>query len=330
MIYQNIFKSTTPDKLRTTTTSTTTTSTTTTTTAWSPPEKFWNPGGGCYYDNPHVRDLSGFRLRYSTDVVNAVEDCRAKCLHYRFIYAALQSRDCFCDNSFGRYGQADYNRCNRHCNDRSPSWNKTICGGPWMNSVYLSHDLFENSSLTTTAMPITSDFGLTAPDNGGNLWYEIFPTTTTTTTTTTTYTTTTLKTKSIKPTPYVPHPSIRRGRLNSEVDMERPFWMKNEVLGTLAGIIFIAGFTVALAIVQCAKKRNVVAQTENRNRIDRTENRRQRTRERRDSIPLTATQPPGYGELFPDMVNSVAQAADANAPRLEPSAPNIGDDSVFV
>ena len=331
MIYQNIYKSTSKDEIRSTTTSTTTTSTTTTTTAWSPPEKYWNPGGGCYFDNPHVRDMTGFRLRYSTNVVNAVEDCRAKCLHYKFIYAGLQSRDCYCDNSFGRYGQADYDKCNRHCYDRSPTWNRTICGGPFMNSVYLTHDLFENSSLTTTVMPTTSNSGLTAPGNGGNLWYEIFPTTTTTTTTTTTHTTTTMKTKSIKPTPYVPHPSIRRGRLNSENDIERPFWMKNEILGTLAGIIFIAGFTVALAIVQCAKKRTVAAQTENRNsRNDRREHRRQRTRERRDSIPLTVTQPPEYRELFPEMVNTNERPAEVNTQRLEPSAPHIADDSVLV
>ena len=53
------------------------------------------------------------------------------CTENGFGYAALQyGRVCFCDNSYGSFGEAD--NCNMACAGNK----KEICGGVWSNSVY--------------------------------------------------------------------------------------------------------------------------------------------------------------------------------------------------
>ena len=42
------------------------------------------------------------------------------------------SDQCFCGNTYGRYGKSDENDCNAHCAGDSTK----TCGGTWRNSVY--------------------------------------------------------------------------------------------------------------------------------------------------------------------------------------------------
>ena len=50
-----------------------------------------------------------------------------------YLYAGVQyTSECFCGNSYGKYGSLPESSCNMPC-----SGNKTqICGGTWSNSVY--------------------------------------------------------------------------------------------------------------------------------------------------------------------------------------------------
>lgn len=131
-------------------------------------------------------------------------------------------------------------------------------------------------------------------------------------TTTTIYTTTTTTTPAplSSTTPYVPNANIRRNKLSvenaEEEEANRPFFLKTEVLATVAGIIFIFGFTAALFIVHCARKK-VREQQQQRDESRSGRRNGRRNGGRRGGIgsserssraaPVQSTDPPGYGTL---------------------------------
>lgn len=91
-----------------------------------------------------------------------------------------------------------------------------------------------------------------------------------------------------------------------EEEANRPFFLKTEVLATVAGIIFIFGFTAALFIVHCARKK-VREQQQQRDESRSGRRNGRRNGGRRGGIgsserssraaPVQSTEPPGYGTL---------------------------------
>ena len=82
---------------------------------------------GCFKDTG-TRDLSG----YTTNTPGmTTQMCVNLCREKGFAYAATQfSQQCFCGNSYGKYGQAT------NCNMKCAGNNGETCGGSWANSVY--------------------------------------------------------------------------------------------------------------------------------------------------------------------------------------------------
>ena len=82
---------------------------------------------GCYMDK-QVRDLQG---AVGPGPSNAA--CQAFCGEKGFRFAATQwGSQCFCGNSYGRYGRLPESSCNLGCSG-NPS---EKCGGWWASSVY--------------------------------------------------------------------------------------------------------------------------------------------------------------------------------------------------
>ncbi|KAG1707817.1 WSC domain-containing protein [Nymphon striatum] len=85
---------------------------------------------GCFIDKPQ-RDLRTGVSTGTKPMTNqaCISTCRAK----GFRFAGTQySTQCFCDNSYGRYGKAPANECNKPCQGNA----NAKCGGTWRNSVY--------------------------------------------------------------------------------------------------------------------------------------------------------------------------------------------------
>ncbi len=82
---------------------------------------------GCFTDRSQ-RDLKGYTFQSSSMTTDL---CVSTCRDRGFSVAATQfSTHCFCDNSYGKYGQA--NNCNMSCSGARGE----KCGGTWANSVY--------------------------------------------------------------------------------------------------------------------------------------------------------------------------------------------------
>ena len=82
---------------------------------------------GCYTDRQD-RDLQG-----ATGPGPTNEACQAFCADRGFPFAATQwGSQCFCGNTYGKYGQVPESSCNMGCSG-NPS---EKCGGWWANSVY--------------------------------------------------------------------------------------------------------------------------------------------------------------------------------------------------
>ncbi|MGA2987658.1 MAG: SPFH domain-containing protein [Terriglobia bacterium] len=82
---------------------------------------------GCYLDK-QVRDL---QVAAASGPDNAA--CQAYCGARGFLFAATQwGSQCFCGNSYGRYGRLPESSCNLGCSG-NPS---EKCGGWWASSVY--------------------------------------------------------------------------------------------------------------------------------------------------------------------------------------------------
>ena len=93
---------------------------------------------GCYRDQWN-RDLP---VRKRDVYVNAKDTCATLCKDYR--YFGLQSgTECFCGDTFGKYGKSVESKCNRSCKDDKTQ----ICGGWWRNSVYQILSKITTSSL---------------------------------------------------------------------------------------------------------------------------------------------------------------------------------------
>ena len=89
---------------------------------------------GCFRDGGDPNGLRGRDLYGATifdDPNMTIEKCINYCKSRGFRYAGVQySKQCFCGNSYGRYGRAT--NCNMRC-----SGNKSqICGGSWANTIY--------------------------------------------------------------------------------------------------------------------------------------------------------------------------------------------------
>ncbi len=98
---------------------------------------------GCYLDTKD-RDLPG-PLASAAD--NAA--CRALCGKQGFLYAGMQwGGQCFCGNSYGKYGQLPESRCNLGC----PGNPNEKCGGWWASSVYRVTAVSEGGNSRRTTM----------------------------------------------------------------------------------------------------------------------------------------------------------------------------------
>jgi len=100
-----------------------------------------DPNGACYRDDGR-RDLNGRmfnipRARQRNPV--PIKDwCKTQCANSGFDYFGLQAgRQCFCGNSFGKYGRVDDSACNRKCHNPEDDIDYK-CGGNWLNNVYLT------------------------------------------------------------------------------------------------------------------------------------------------------------------------------------------------
>ena len=84
---------------------------------------------GCYVDEQD-RDLDGYSFD-SEEMTNTL--CIKICQEQGFKYAATEySNECYCGNTYGKYGIADADECNEPCAGDPES----ICGGYWTESVY--------------------------------------------------------------------------------------------------------------------------------------------------------------------------------------------------
>eukprot|EP01050_Picozoa_sp_SAG11_P021163 SAG11_NODE_3710_length_2267_cov_1.219096_1_plen_717_part_10 len=82
---------------------------------------------GCYEDDTRERDLPA----YFGSTFTSPEFCIAVCREY--LYAGVQHGDqCFCGNTYGRYGAAVQTDCNSACASDSSQ----VCGGASRNSIY--------------------------------------------------------------------------------------------------------------------------------------------------------------------------------------------------
>ncbi len=96
---------------------------------------------GCFRDKEQ-RDLSGFFVSSSKMTIGK---CLYICKNRGFRYAGLQySSQCFCDNSYGRYGKAD--NCNMTCSGNS----NEVCGGGWANSVFSVYSIINTTDTSNT------------------------------------------------------------------------------------------------------------------------------------------------------------------------------------
>ncbi len=106
---------------------------------------------GCFRDrgNPaglDGRDLNGYMFESKHGMTPAL--CISVCREKGFAYAGVQySYQCFCGNSYGKYGRAD--NCDMRCSGNSHK----ICGGSWANSVY-------STGISASSAGYASSYGL--------------------------------------------------------------------------------------------------------------------------------------------------------------------------
>jgi len=73
--------------------------------------------------------------------------CYKKCKLYGYKYFGLQyGKECFCGNTFGKYGKKHAIYCMKDC----PGYKRKICGGKHANSVYqiINSSAPENTSFS--------------------------------------------------------------------------------------------------------------------------------------------------------------------------------------
>ncbi|PAA60591.1 hypothetical protein BOX15_Mlig004080g1, partial [Macrostomum lignano] len=83
---------------------------------------------GCFVDNA-IRDLP----KLVGSGVMTVPRCYQLCKRAKYAYFGVQhSKQCWCGNSYGRYGAKPMSQCKQRCSGNR----KTFCGGNWRNIVY--------------------------------------------------------------------------------------------------------------------------------------------------------------------------------------------------
>ena len=64
------------------------------------------------------------------------ETCTQVCRENKYEYAGVQvGWQCFCGNSYGKYGEEPASACDRPCSDDSEP---SRCGGSWTNSIFVT------------------------------------------------------------------------------------------------------------------------------------------------------------------------------------------------
>ena len=64
------------------------------------------------------------------------ETCTQICRENKYEYAGVQvGGQCFCGNSYGKYGEEPGSACDRPCSDNSEP---SRCGGSWTNSIFVT------------------------------------------------------------------------------------------------------------------------------------------------------------------------------------------------
>ena len=111
-----------------------------------------DPSGNCYKDSS-ARDLSHGIVRIPAGQQNSITWCQNYCFEKGYIYSANQySVECFCGNTFGKYGLAEnQENCNRKCQDLEGN----NCGGTWHQNIYLaeSREAVNGGTSTGTCQP---------------------------------------------------------------------------------------------------------------------------------------------------------------------------------
>ena len=98
------------------------------------PDSVYDPQGRCFIDG-HDRDLPHRKSNIPDNAENSIQFCLDQCKNAGYTYAGIQyTRECWCDNDFGKYGEAPQSECDKDCRDGSG--NK--CGGGWRQNIFLS------------------------------------------------------------------------------------------------------------------------------------------------------------------------------------------------
>jgi hypothetical protein len=99
---------------------------------------------GCYKDNYPSRDLPVIKdtsIMVKIQGKNALgpEKCACKCKGYKY-FSLQNGGECFCGNTYGKYGVDATNKCKKKClvNDPHGNYNNEdlYCGGSFSNAVY--------------------------------------------------------------------------------------------------------------------------------------------------------------------------------------------------
>ena len=92
----------------------------------------------CYGDSSN-KDLPHRLTDTPAGLPDSTVWCRSQCGALGYIYAGVQfTNECYCGNSFGKYGKKPNSDCDMACEDTSGNKN---CGGGSRNNVYLSTGL---------------------------------------------------------------------------------------------------------------------------------------------------------------------------------------------
>jgi len=117
------------------------------------PGNVYDPQGRCFIDGSS-RDLAHRKSNIPSNAENSIQFCLDQCKTSGYIYAGIQyERECWCDNDFGKYGEAPFSDCYLDCADESG--NK--CGAGYRNNVYLSSSNASGAILKTTVEIIQNE-----------------------------------------------------------------------------------------------------------------------------------------------------------------------------
>lgn len=87
---------------------------------------------GCFNDTENYRDLPV--KKWGKEAGKSATACVKECQKTEYLYAGVQNGgDCFCGNSYGKYGMAtEISKCSEKCD----GWYLENCGGKLENAVY--------------------------------------------------------------------------------------------------------------------------------------------------------------------------------------------------